>query len=337
MKRVHLLISIFMTAVLCLAGTSWAGEVSVYDEVQNILVRGFTTVCTPGETCPTDPPTTTYSAYLEVRDTNGDPIAPANLVVTNLMTASTVTAEANGTYKIHDNNLTTADFSMSIDNNTGDLYLFCTDFDPGLHMMKFSVVTTLPINGDCGSSDGGTFTSAPADGLCSAGNATTVLGSGPWDWTCTGIGTGTTANCSANLQGSGTVDLGFPVTAWGTVTGVNGSSTSNNTAFSQTITVKNTGDANAGSFTVKVYISPSSVIGPSAQLLSTWNVAGLAAGQTLVHTSTQSYSGLGVHTYYYMIVKVDADDQITEASEIACGSFAREGCNTFGYQFFVYR
>ena len=396
---------------------------------------------------------TTYSAYLEVRDTNGDPIAPANLVVTNLMTASTVTPEENGNYKIHNNDLTTSDFSMSLDNKTGILYLFCTaELPEGLHAMKFRVVSQSPINGDCGSSDGGTFTSAPTtdlcnDGdatavtgsgpwswtctginsgatddscsaqiqavngtcgssnggtfasapntnlcsagnattvlgsgpwnwtctgigsgttatcsaniqavngvcgssnggtfteapstnLCSVGNATTVTGSGPWNWTCTGIGTGTTANCSANAQGSGTPDLGFPVTTYGSVTGVSGSSTSNNVPFNQTITIRNTGNANAGSFTVKTYISTSTVLGSNAELLDTWNVSGLAAGQTLVHTATQSYSGKSVHAYYYMIVKVDADDRITESNEAVCGSRATQGCNTFAYQFFVYR
>ncbi len=59
------------------------------------------------------------------------------------------------------------------------------------------------VNGACGSSNGGTFTSAPTTNLCSAGTASAVTGTGPWNWTCAGSGGGTTASCSAQLQGSG--------------------------------------------------------------------------------------------------------------------------------------
>lgn len=37
----------------------------------------------------------------------------------------------------------------------------------------------------CGSSNGGTFSGAPTSGLCSIGAASTVVGNGPWSWTCT--------------------------------------------------------------------------------------------------------------------------------------------------------
>ena len=36
----------------------------------------------------------------------------------------------------------------------------------------------------------------PSTNLCNAGNATSVSGSGPWTWSCTGLNTGTTASCS---------------------------------------------------------------------------------------------------------------------------------------------
>lgn len=55
-----------------------------------------------------------------------------------------------------------------------------------------------PVNGVCGSSNGGYFASAPTSGLCSAGNPTAVSGSGPYSWSCTGINGGTTASCSAH-------------------------------------------------------------------------------------------------------------------------------------------
>ena len=56
-----------------------------------------------------------------------------------------------------------------------------------------------PINGTCGSANGGTFTTAPTANLCSAGTATAVSGTGPWTWSCIGSNGGTTANCSANV------------------------------------------------------------------------------------------------------------------------------------------
>jgi len=61
----------------------------------------------------------------------------------------------------------------------------------------------LPVNGDCGSSDGANLTSAPTTNLCSAGMASLVSGSGPWSWTCDGLYTGTTDFCSANLKVDG--------------------------------------------------------------------------------------------------------------------------------------
>ncbi len=62
---------------------------------------------------------------------------------------------------------------------------------------------TPTVDGTCGSSNGGTFTSAPTAKLCSAGNPTTVSGSGPWSWTCQGVNGATNAGCSANVQPAG--------------------------------------------------------------------------------------------------------------------------------------
>ncbi len=56
------------------------------------------------------------------------------------------------------------------------------------------------INGACGGSHLGTFTSAPTTDLCNAGTADSVTGSGPWNWTCSGSGGGSNASCSANVQ-----------------------------------------------------------------------------------------------------------------------------------------
>lgn len=47
---------------------------------------------------------------------------------------------------------------------------------------------------------------------------------------------------------------------------------------------------------------------------------------------------LAVHSIYYVIVQVDADNQIKEKNEDICAiSGATAGCNTYAYEFFVFR
>ena len=69
----------------------------------------------------------------------------------------------------------------------------------------------IPAEGSCGTANGVTATAAPTANLCSSGIASSVTGSGPWAWTCTGT---TTASCAAPIQ---------QVTAAATVNGGNGS------------------------------------------------------------------------------------------------------------------
>lgn len=64
-----------------------------------------------------------------------------------------------------------------------------------------------PVNGVCGSSNGGTFSAIPTTNLCSAGTATTVTGSGPWSWSCQGSNNGTNVTCSANKSVEQTVTV----------------------------------------------------------------------------------------------------------------------------------
>ncbi len=66
----------------------------------------------------------------------------------------------------------------------------------------------IALNGVCGASNGGSFSTAPSSGLCSYGTASSVGGSGPWSWTCTGQNGGVTADCSAQASSqSGAVQL----------------------------------------------------------------------------------------------------------------------------------
>src|SRR5579872_1793399 len=65
-----------------------------------------------------------------------------------------------------------------------------------------STSTGTAVNGACGSSNGGTDSSAPTANLCKTGAASSVSGSGPWSWSCAGSSGGTTATCSANKVAS---------------------------------------------------------------------------------------------------------------------------------------
>ncbi|MDQ1344399.1 MAG: hypothetical protein QG650_1120 [Patescibacteria group bacterium] len=55
------------------------------------------------------------------------------------------------------------------------------------------------VDGVCGSSNGATLTAAPSTNLCSIGTASLVTGTGPWNWTCSGVNSGNQASCSAQI------------------------------------------------------------------------------------------------------------------------------------------
>lgn len=55
------------------------------------------------------------------------------------------------------------------------------------------------VNGVCGTANATTVKTAPNTNLCGTGAASTVSGSGPWTWSCSGISSGTTASCAASL------------------------------------------------------------------------------------------------------------------------------------------
>jgi hypothetical protein len=57
---------------------------------------------------------------------------------------------------------------------------------------------TTPVNGACGPANGTTASVAPSAGLCTAGTASAVTGTGPWAWQCTGSSGGTTSSCTVS-------------------------------------------------------------------------------------------------------------------------------------------
>ncbi|MGO9375682.1 MAG: carboxypeptidase regulatory-like domain-containing protein [Syntrophobacteraceae bacterium] len=62
----------------------------------------------------------------------------------------------------------------------------------------------LEADGVCGTANGSNSLTKPVSNLCAKGTASTVAGTGPWDWSCVGLNGGTTVGCSANLKVNGT-------------------------------------------------------------------------------------------------------------------------------------
>lgn len=54
-----------------------------------------------------------------------------------------------------------------------------------------------PVNGQCGVAHGVPVLTKPTTGLCSIGSPSSVTGSGPWNWTCSGQNGGSAASCNA--------------------------------------------------------------------------------------------------------------------------------------------
>ena len=81
----------------------------------------------------------------------------------------------------------------SVSANCGNNLSCATNCSVGVHRCASGAT-----NGVCGSANGTTVSSAPTANLCSAGTASAVSGSGPWNWTCNGSGGGSNASCSAS-------------------------------------------------------------------------------------------------------------------------------------------
>jgi len=94
--------------------------------------------------------------------------------------------------------------------------------------------TNAPVPGVCGSSNGANLSSIPTTNLCNVGAASTVSGSGPWNWTCAGTSGGADVSCatlnlpvagacgSKNGKYASTTPTGTEACATGTVTGMTG-------------------------------------------------------------------------------------------------------------------
>ena len=116
--------------------------------------------------------------------------APASGTVDNA-SSTTFTVTAAGGYSIASvtGNTCTPSVQSGSTYTTGTVTANCT---------ITATFTANPVNGVCGSDNNKVLSSTPVN-LCSAGNPSAVIGTGPWTWTCQGVNSGTTASCSATL------------------------------------------------------------------------------------------------------------------------------------------
>lgn len=130
------------------------------------------------------------------------------------------------------------------------------------------------------------------------------------NWTCTNGGV--TSNCSASQSTTPPAKPDLVVT----YSSVGGFGT-NGVSFNANVTIANIGNAAAGPFTVKLYISPAKTLSNATLLTNgTQTVTGLAAGQSLTLTfRSLKFNSLPLHTPMYAIAVVDADNQVGENNE----------------------
>jgi len=353
MKKRYLLMTVVMGVLFLFGAVAWAHEVSVFDSQENLIIRAYSSTpatdqaCTPGPFCVNlevrDPNSTPTSGNLvpltNLVGLNANPLqVHADATTDDLSLAfddktgttflfckngnfmvmtynigraggpavDGVCGSSNGGsfYSIPTTNLCSSGTASGV-SGTGPWTWTCT----GNSGINGSCSATKKVDGVCGSSDGGIFTSAPTTNLCSSGTASGVSGTGPWTWTCTG-NSGINGSCSAQLQSTGGGSSDLIISTFGAPT-----SFSNGVPFSMSVTIKNQGSGAAGPFKVKFYFSTNTTRDSADRLLVTWDVPGLAPGQSLSY-STPSVAVSGTtHFYYYLIAVVDADSQVAETNE----------------------
>ncbi len=124
-------------------------------------------------------------------------------------------------------------------------------------------------------------------------------------------------NVNVSLSGTGSINNGnidLTITSLSSL-----KSADNYMPFPVSVTVANQGSSSSGAFTVKGYFSVDQIPNngglPADSLLFTWNIQGLGAGASLSNTFSVSFKGFPVGNYYYVVVKVDADNAIAESNE----------------------
>jgi Glucodextranase, domain B/Bacterial Ig domain len=358
------------TGLATLAATCTPGTAGTLQNSQAILDCGQTTVAATGNVLTVNWAITpkavyanasAYSVFLKVDDkaqNSSGHINRGNWLITS-QAGSTVTVTvdgAGGTVSMPV--ITAGSATFSVASAAGSHLAAITDNGAdATSMLSSGTVTvtnlTIPHNfvvtfvaeAVCGTSNGGTFTVAPATSLCSAGTPSAVTGSGPWAWNCTGSPSGFIVTCSANYSGPppknaqtigaisftpSTLAVGSTTTAAATATSglpvtftsltpavctVNGTTVSGVSTGTCTIAGNQAGDSNynaAGQVAQNITVILTADITPPAIHLSTLSDGSVTNNATLNVTGTAADSG-GIRS-----VTVNGQPAVTYAN----GSFS---------------
>jgi Bacterial pre-peptidase C-terminal domain len=100
-------------------------------------------------------------------------------------------------------NLCTAGTASAVA-GTGPYTWSCAGTNGGATASCLATRPATATNGTCGNANGVAVRTAPNLGLCATGTPSSVMGVGPFAWSCTGLNSGTTAGCSAPVLSSPT-------------------------------------------------------------------------------------------------------------------------------------
>lgn len=338
MKRFYVSLSLLLLTALCLVSPALADEASYYDAIEGWLSRAYV----QGS-----------NVYLEVRDTNnllvdaGEIVGMATnpqLIASNASTdavslsfdpssaiayifyttteglqLAAVTDIMSGGAQDPQISVSPASVSFGDVNVGGTSDRTVTVSNIGTADL---ILGTIGVTGTYFSRQGGTCASN-GQTLAPSASCTIVVRFAP----------GAAGSANGNLSiPSNDVNVNVPLSGNGVSQG--GSSDlivttvgltnccDTNKPFTVSITVKNQGSGAAGAFKVKGYMSPNKEInlppaGPPSgdTLLFTWSLSGLAAGATASSQITSQFGFYPIHLIYYLIFKVDADNEVGETNE----------------------
>jgi peptidoglycan hydrolase-like protein with peptidoglycan-binding domain len=156
------------------------------------------TQTTPVSTITPSPSGTTIPGVAEIVDSQGNIWTESNAYIYR----NSVAVSYSSTFSLllsYNNTIYQEDSSCQWWYWTGSVWVSTGNPEPGAVSSCSSTPTQLgTVNGSCGSSSGISMSSAPTDNFCSTGSASSIEGSGPWYWNCSGTSGGSTALCSAN-------------------------------------------------------------------------------------------------------------------------------------------
>lgn len=318
MKKLKISACLLTAVLFCLAAVSWAGEASFFDNGTNSIIRAYTGGAGP------------YTVNIGAYD--------ADLA---LIAGATFTCGSGNPAEIA-SGANRPDISMAFDAAAGTAYVVYSGTQ--IAACGFSLPDNTPpavsiTAPSSGATVSGTVTlsASASDNIGIAGVQFKVNGSNagaedttaPYtiSWNSTAVENGSYAITAVARDAAGNTSTSAPVNVnvsnGGTCPDLRVIITAKSTAFANTkpffisIRVVNDGPGNAGAFNVKGYWSPDAVPGNSGDtLLFTGSVSSLNAGQSLDMTfDNLSFSGYGIHTQYYAIVHVDADNRVAECRE----------------------